>query len=102
MEPGGTRVSLRAVVGGMFLLWVGYYLEEAQSINKPMLVLAGCFSLLFLSAGGLAVMFRKTRTDRAQRGLRRWFLETLKLTGTLVIGALTLFVALRGYDLLAR
>jgi hypothetical protein len=102
VQPNGTRVSLRAVVGGVFLLWLGYYLHWAQSLHKPMWVLAGCFGLLFLSAGGLAVMFHRTRTDRTQRGLRRWFLETLKLTGTLVIGLLTLFVMLRGYDLLAR
>ncbi len=102
MQPNGTRVSLRAVVGGMFLLWLAYCLHWAQSERKPMWVLAGCFGLLFLSAGGLAVMFHRTRTDRAQRGLRRWFLETLKLTGTLVIGFLALFVVFRGYNLLAR
>ena len=102
MQPGGTRVSLRAVVGGMFLLWLGYFLAEARSNGKPMWVLAGSLALLFLSAAGLAVMFHQTRADREQRGLRRWLLETLKVTGTIVIVLLTGFVVVRGYDLLAR
>jgi integral membrane sensor domain MASE1 len=102
MHPGGTQVSMRAVIGGMFLLWFGYFLVEARDDGKPMWVLAGCLGLLMLSAAALASMFRKTRADRTQRGLRRWLLETLRLTGTLVIVLLALFVMVRGYDLMAR
>ncbi len=102
MQPGGTRVSMRAVVGGMFLLWLGYFLMEAQENGKSLWVLAGCLGLLMLSAVGLAVMFRRTRTDRSQRGLRRWLLETLKLTGSLVIVLLAVYVVVRGCDLLAK
>jgi hypothetical protein len=102
MRPGGARVSLRAVVGGVFLFWLGQFLWEARNNGRPMWVLAGCLGLLILSAASLAVTFHKTRADQAQRGLGRWFLETLKLAGALAIGWLTLFVLFRGYDLLAR
>ncbi len=65
MQPGGTQVSMRAVIGGMFLLGLGYRLADAQSDGKPLWVLAGCLGLLMLSAAGLAVMFRKTHADRS-------------------------------------
>ena len=102
MHSAGTRVSMRAVVGGMFLLYLGYFLAEAQENGRSLWVLAGCLGLLLLGAAGLAMMFRKTRADRAQRGLRLWFLETLKFTGNVVIVLLTVYVVVRGCDLLAR
>jgi hypothetical protein len=99
---GGTRVKLRAVVGGVFCVLLAERLWDAWRIGLTMWVLAGCVLLLFFSAGGLALMFHNTRDDRKQRTLGRWLLETLKVIGTAAIVLLAVFVLVHGYAVLAR
>jgi len=102
MGMGGTRVKLRAVVGGVFCVLLAEQLWEAWRHGLTMWVLAGCVVLLFFSAGGLALMFHNTRDDRKQRTLSLWLLETLKVIGTTAIVLLAVFVVVRGYGLLRQ
>ena len=102
MQQIGTRVSLRAVVGGIVLFGFGLMMWDAWSKELRMSLVGGGIGLLLVSAAGLALMYHNTRDDRARRGMGRWFLETLKLTGTLMLGYLAIFVVWRGYELLTR
>ena len=101
MQRQGQRVSLRAVVGGMCVPGYVHFMRDAHHDGQTRWVMLGYIALAVVCLSGLIWMFVRTRDNPSQRGLLRWLLDTMKLTGTLVVAGVIAFIVTRSVSILA-
>src|SRR3954452_17151413 len=101
MEQRGTRVSLRAVIGGLCVPGYVRFLWEANDAGRTSWLVIGYLSLASLAGAGFVWMRLQTRGAPERRCWQRWLIDTMKLAGTLVVVGCLVFIAVRCHAILA-
>jgi hypothetical protein len=76
-------------------------MRDAHHDGQTRWLVLGYIALAAVCIAGLVWMLVRTRADRSQRGFRRWLLDTMKLTGTLVVAGVIAFIVTRSVSILA-
>src|SRR5437870_148642 len=102
MQQRGTRVSLRAVIGGLCVPGYVRFLWESHEAGRTAWLVIGYLALAVLATAGFVWMRAQTRDAPERRCWQRWLIETMKLAGTLVVVGCIVFIAVRCQTILSE